>query len=172
MPIARPPSIPVATGADGFERFYRRNYRPVVALAGALTGRREVGEEVAQEAFSAAWDRWDEVAGFEDPDAWVRRVAANKAVSQFRRSIRYREKLRLLRAGASTQLDPYRAPVWDEVRRLPRRQQHVIALHYLEDLPVADIAETLECSQSAVKTHLRRARGTLATRLGETEAGR
>ena len=61
--------------------------------------------------------------------------------------------------------------VWDEVRRLPVRQAQAIALHYLEDLPVSDIAAILECSESAVKTHLTRARARLAERLGTENDG-
>jgi DNA-directed RNA polymerase specialized sigma24 family protein len=50
---------------------------------------------------------------------------------------------------------------------LPRQQRAVIALFYLEDRPVAEIATLLGCSEGTVKTHLSRGRAALATRLGE-----
>ncbi len=55
---------------------------------------------------------------------------------------------------------------WSKVRRLPKRQAQVIALHYLEDRPVAEIAEILECSPNTVKVHLHKGRQKLADRLG------
>lgn len=43
----------------------------------------------------------------------------------------------------------------------PRRQAQVVALQYLYDLGVADVAATLEVSEGSVKVHLSRARATL-----------
>lgn len=60
---------------------------------------------------------------------------------------------------------------WSHVRRLPKRQAQVIALHYLEDLPVAEIAEILECAPGTVKVHLHKGRQKLADRLGVEKGG-
>lgn len=46
-------------------------------------------------------------------------------------------------------------------------------MRYVDDLPLADIAAVLGCSEGTVKTHLQRARRTLADHLStETEAPR
>jgi RNA polymerase sigma-70 factor (ECF subfamily) len=50
---------------------------------------------------------------------------------------------------------------------LPSRQRAVIALYYLDDQPVAEIAALLGCSAGTVKTHLARGRQALAVLLGE-----
>lgn len=55
---------------------------------------------------------------------------------------------------------------WAAVRSLPRRQAAVIALHYYEDLPVADIAAVLGIAEGTVKAHLHKGRESLARRLG------
>ena len=60
--------------------------------------------------------------------------------------------------------------VWDLVRRLPKRQAQAVALHYLEDLPVSEIAEILECSPGSVKTHLSRGRQALRAAFGGDDA--
>jgi RNA polymerase sigma-70 factor (ECF subfamily) len=55
--------------------------------------------------------------------------------------------------------------VWGAVRQLPRRQAQVVALTYLHDLSRRQVAEVLGCAEETVKTHLDRARVTLAERL-------
>ena len=52
------------------------------------------------------------------------------------------------------------------VRRLPDRQAHVVALHYLEDRLVAETAAILELAEGTVKAHLHKARLALARSLG------
>ena len=50
---------------------------------------------------------------------------------------------------------------------LPPRQRAAIALHSLDDRPVAEIASLLGCSAGTVKTHLSRGREALAKLLRE-----
>lgn len=54
-------------------------------------------------------------------------------------------------------------------RTLPVRQRQAIVLHYLVDLPVQEIAQTLGVPAGTVKTLLARGRRALAARLGEAE---
>jgi RNA polymerase sigma-70 factor (ECF subfamily) len=63
--------------------------------------------------------------------------------------------------------DPIDEDFWVAVRSLPRRQAQVVALHYLSDLPVADVAATLQIGEGTAKTHLSRARAALAEVFGE-----
>jgi RNA polymerase sigma-70 factor (ECF subfamily) len=56
---------------------------------------------------------------------------------------------------------------WDAVRMLPARQAQCVALLYLEDRSVAEIAEILEIAPGTVRVHLHEARTTLAVRLAE-----
>lgn len=155
--------------AAPFTEFYEREYRPVVEFACALTGDRWAAEDLAQEAFIAAERDWQRLAVYDQPAAWVRRVVANKSVSRFRRlGAESRALLRLQhRAPAPPpQLSADSVEVWAAVRRLPKRQAQVIALTYLEDLSLQQIGEILECSPFTVKTHLQRARATLAEQIG------
>jgi RNA polymerase sigma-70 factor (ECF subfamily) len=62
-------------------------------------------------------------------------------------------------------LSPESADVWEAVRRLPKRQAQVVALYYLEDRSLDDVAAALAMSVETVRTHLRRARQRLARRL-------
>jgi RNA polymerase sigma-70 factor (ECF subfamily) len=156
---------------QSFDAFYRAEYRSVVALAAALSGSRWAAEDLAQEAFSAAYRRWDQVGAFEYPHLWVRRVVANKSVSLIRRSVAETKARTWFGNGRPPleQMPDESEEVWDAVRRLPRRQMQVIALVYLGGLSVDEAGEVLGCSGGTVKTHLHRGKETLARRLGETE---
>lgn len=154
---------------ETFEGFYRRELRAVVGLAYVLSGSEMVAEELAHDAFVAALRDWERVRRLEDPSAWIRRVVANQSVSRFRRLAL--EARHAGRAGGRSWSSTESSDVdlWREVRRLPRRQAQVIALHYLHDLPRRDVARVLGCSEETVKTQLTRARRTLARRLGESQ---
>jgi RNA polymerase sigma-70 factor, ECF subfamily len=52
---------------------------------------------------------------------------------------------------------------------LPVRQRQAIVLHYLADLPVAEIAQALAVPSGTVKSLLARGRRALAAKLGEPE---
>jgi RNA polymerase sigma-70 factor (ECF subfamily) len=159
----------VVVGLESFESFYRREFRSLVALALALSGSRLGAEDLAQEALMVAHRRWDEVARLERPGAWVRRVLSNMAVSEYRKRASEMKALRRLagrRQEIVPELEPDDAQFWRAVRSLPKNQAKAIALHYIEDLAVNDIAEVLDCSPSTAKVHLFRGRNALATKLG------
>jgi RNA polymerase sigma-70 factor (ECF subfamily) len=162
---------PEATAEVLFEHLYRSDYRRLVALAYGLSGSRSAAEELAQEAFLAAHRRWGEVGAYDDPSAWLRRVVVNRSVSLVRR--RVAEGLALARLGARRAL-PDDLPesdeaVWRAVRALPRRHAQVVALHYIDDRPVASIAAILGCAEGTVKAHLHQARRSLARTLGHAD---
>lgn len=158
------------TSAANFEELYRRELAPLIALATTLTGSRDVGADLAHEALARAYRDWRTVAGHDRPGAWVRRVLINLAIDAHRR--------RLREAAAMAQLDP--DPVitptdatserfWATVRALPERQRAAVALHYIEDLSIAEIADVLGVTAGTVKTSLFMARRSLAVTLGAEE---
>jgi RNA polymerase sigma-70 factor (ECF subfamily) len=160
----------VGPGEGGFEAFFEAQYRPVVGLAFVLVGRRSVAEDLAQDAFLAAYRRWDRIGGYDDPGAWVRHVVANMATSFWRRQGRELRALTRLggrrrddRDDSSTGDDSF----WSAVRDLPRRQAQCVALRYLEDRSTSEIAAVLGISEATVRVHLHSGRQALAERLGE-----
>jgi RNA polymerase sigma-70 factor, ECF subfamily len=161
--------------SDAFSAFYRSEYGAVVALAYALTGRAAVAEELAQDAFLVTHRNWERVSAYDAPAAFVRRVAANMAVSFGRRLAAEARALARLAARSpkwSAPLEPPDADFWRSVRSLPRRQAQVLALRYLEDLPDNEIARILGCSEATVRVQLHNGRVALAGRLGVATNGR
>ena len=142
-----------------FEDLYKREFAGVLALAYVLSGSRSAAEELAQDAFLAAHRRWDTISAYDNPSAWVRRVCVNRSTSLMRR--RTNEAKALARLAGRRRL-PDELPsdadeFWRAVRRLPRRQAQAVALHYVDDLSIADIAAVLNCAEGTVKAHLHRA---------------
>ena len=154
-----------------FEGFAVRERPGLLAFAWSLTGDRAAAEDLAQDALEKAWRHWDRVGGYDRPGAWARRVVANQAIDRGRRRDREHRALQRLDGlpGREVELPATDAGFWAAVRTLPGRQAQVVALHYLEDRSVADIAAVLEISEGAVKTHLHRGRLALARTLGLTQ---
>ncbi len=150
-----------------FADLYASQYEAMLRLAGALVGRWDVAEELVQDAFVALHRRWDRVSRYDSPVDWLRRVVSNRAISTLRRRATEVRLLGQLARERNPAVEPPSAqhPVWQVVVKLPKRQAQVIALRYVDDLSVAQIASVLQCNENTVRTHLRRARLTIADRL-------
>ncbi len=160
----------VVREVQSFEAFYRFNYRPVLICMFGLT-EPGMAEDVTQEAFFAASQHWDEVGELENPGAWVRRVAINRAASAYhRRLAEARAVLRLSgrRQVVAPQMSEPAEEVWRAVRSLPRRQREAIVLCLVAGYSRLETAELMSVSLETVKTHLERGRQALAKILKES----
>jgi RNA polymerase sigma-70 factor (ECF subfamily) len=157
-----------AADAEAFAWFFASEYPRVVRSLSHLV-RREDAEDVAQEAFARLHQNWGKVSRYEQPDAWVRRVALNRATTlATREGKRY---WREWRADLGPRdVDAPKPPdtrVGDALRRLPVKQRMLVVLYYYEDRPLSDAAELLDMSPGAAKVALHRARRALAHLLDE-----
>lgn len=158
----------VAIGVTSFDEFFRAEQPKMVALAYVLTGDREVARDVAQDAMLQAYQRWSSVKELDRPGAWVRRVTINSATSWHRRARRARVvRSRLVGNHAEPPLELDEV-FWAHVRRLPASQRTAVALYYVEDLSIADVAEAMGTARGTVKATLSKARANLSARLANT----
>jgi RNA polymerase sigma-70 factor (ECF subfamily) len=159
------PSLP--PDADSFEELYAAYFRDLTIQLYAYFGDYQEAQDVVQEAFCRALARWPKVVRYDDPMAWVRRVAWNLATSRWRRT---RTALRAMRRhrmdhGQVAGPHPDRVALVAALATLPPSQRRVIVLHYLADLPVAEIAHREGVAPGTVKSWLHRGRAALAARL-------
>ncbi len=124
--------------------------------------------DAVQEAFVQAVVHWRKISRYDDPLAWIRRVAINRGHNRHRS--RQRQKALTQRIAATT--SPETLPPVDRddeltalVAALPPRQRLALSLFYFADLSVAEVADSMELSQGAVKYHLHAARTSLARSL-------
>lgn len=158
---------------DDFDAFYQSEYRPLLKLAWSLTGRRDLGEELVQEVMVRCHERWGRISGYDRPGGFARRILLNEATSNARR----RDAERRANERFATRPEPTATPLpdpafWDALRELPQRQCQVVALHYVEDRSIAEIADVLDIAENTVKVHLHRGRQALADLLDDEEAER
>ncbi len=153
---------------EDFGAFYAREFIAMVSLASSVSGDMSVAEDLAQEAFHKASDRWDDLSTYDKPGTWVRRVVINLALNRKRRLAREAAALLRLEPAVTACLptEPD-SEVWEAVAKLPGKQRAAVALFYQEDRSAAEIAEILECTESTARAHLFKARATLARLLGE-----
>ena len=178
-PDNRRTSAPAPT-TDDFDALFRSGYARLVATVTFVCGDREVAAECVADAFERAYVRWRKVSQLEDPLGWVRRVAINRATDVHRRATRGRRALERLqgREQRRTSTPPgltdaaaFRdSGVAAVVAELSPQQRAVVALHYLDDVPVAEVATLLGLNAGTVKYHLHQARERLRVLLAETPA--
>jgi RNA polymerase sigma-70 factor (ECF subfamily) len=159
---ARPAPQPVP---PDFVECYAAQYRPIAGQLALYLGSVEEAQEVTQEAFVRAWVRWRRISRYDEPAAWVRRVAWNLATSRIRRmgtALRHRHGHRPEPVAGP---GPERVALQAALATLPPNQRRAVVLHYLADLPVAEIAELCRVREGAVRTWLYRARIALARHL-------
>jgi RNA polymerase sigma-70 factor (ECF subfamily) len=149
---------------SSFELFYEREYRAVLAFSRSLSPTRQHAEDIVHDAFEVALREWHTI---DNPTSWVRQVVANKTKSLLRRRYAEQRAVHRLSGRVTIGVDlPHDTEAfWAEVRRLPHRQRVAIALFYLEDRPVAEIAAVLGCAEATARVHLLRGRRSLAERL-------
>jgi RNA polymerase sigma-70 factor, ECF subfamily len=155
--------------ASTFEAFYDAEYNALRRLGYVLTGSSGAAEDLVQETMLQAYRHWRKVQTYDRPGAWARRVLVNLATSRRRRLMTEARAMVRLRGSRppEVQLRDTSAALWSELRKLPSRQAQCLALHYVEDRPVAEIAAVLECPEGTVKALLHRGRTALARALGD-----
>lgn len=160
------------TQPASFDELYAAHFGDLTVQLYAYFGDRQEAQDVVQEAFCRALARWRTVARYDDPVAWVRRVAWNLALSKWRRA---RTALTFLRKqhGADIHLDgpgPERVALVAALATLPAQYRRAVVLRYLADLTVAQIAEREGVPEGTVKSWLHRARTALAAQLNSDDA--
>ncbi|MGH3657043.1 MAG: RNA polymerase sigma factor, partial [Micromonosporaceae bacterium] len=134
----------------------------------AYLGDTTEAQDVVQEAFVRAWQRWQKIGEYDDPVAWVRRVAWNLATSRHRRVAVARRFL--TRSGPpenQPEASPDHVALVAALRLIPEQQRRAMVMHYLADLPIADIAHDIGVAEGTVKSWLHRGRAELAKHLAD-----
>ena len=157
---------------QGFDAFYAASYRRIVGQVFALLGDLQEAEDVTQDAFAKASFHWKRIAAYDQPEAWVRRVAFNEAYNSTRRARRWLAAM--ARHGPPAQVpavSPDRVDLHRALGRLTPLHREVLVLHYVAELSVDEVATQLRLPAGTIKSRLSRARRALAEQLGDEREG-
>ena len=166
---------------ESFAHLLFKHRDPVINYLYRMVQNGGVAEELAQDVFLRVYrarHNYEPTAKF---TTWLYRIATHVALNSLRdgKVAKYAEPLDDPETGKEKELRDSTPTVEDhmvaesagwEIRRaveaLPEKQRAAVILHKYQDMDYKEIALTLRCSESAVKSLLFRAYETLRVRLG------
>ncbi len=163
-------ATPVSAAVE-FREIFRVSYSRLVVQLYGVTGDAAEAEDLVQEAFVRAAAAGSRFLTVDNHEAWLRTVAINLQRSRWRKQRNF-SRIRDRLAARPTDLPSLddRLDVIEALRGLPAGQREVVALFYLADLEVAEVARTLRIAEGTVKSRLSRGRDALALALADKEA--
>lgn|SRR5512145_970310 len=161
---------------EAFERLVTAYRRRVFGLAYSILRDRAAAEDLAQEVFVKLWQTLPRYDGRAQLSTWIYAITRNAAVSALRAR---RRSVSMSDAGVLVEVEGVATAPAEEledtglrrrVEALPEKQRQAITLYYLDERPVSEVAEMMGLPVNTVKTHLHRARASLAAALGPARA--
>ncbi len=149
-----------------FAAFFQAEYPGLVRGMRALTRDLAEAEELAQEAMTRAYERWERVRSMDSPQGYVYRAAVNLN----------RKRVRRLAVSARRFLAPARAPEVEErsdlamaLAALPDNQREALVMVVWFGLTTEEAAPILGIAPVSVRSRIHRARASLRKSLGEAD---
>lgn len=174
-----------------FETLLRRHGPVVLGYLTKMTHNADNAEDLFQETFRRVHEHASQFKG-DSFRPWVFTIATRTAINQYRKQkntpalslnqplCTNGEHCTTLEAtlpaetadpGQMAELEEKRRQVRNSLMKLPEKQRAALVLSYYHKFSHKQIAETLDCSVGAVKTHLFRALKKLRTLLPEPAGG-
>ncbi len=152
-----------------FQELVDAYWRDVARLCAALAGPDDA-EDAAQRAWLNALRAYPRLRHGRNLRGWLLTVAARAATDGHRDRARrpvpvdpVPEAARVTEAAEPG----YDDPLWNRVRALPERQRTAIALRYVLDLPHAEVAAALGCTETTSRRLVSDALATLRKELAD-----
>jgi len=158
-------AVAVEQRAIAFSRLVDRNLNDSYRLAAIILGDRDDAEDATHDAAVRAWQKWPSLRDPARFEPWFQRILVNVCRDRLRRR-RPTSDLRDVASqttGDSTQPSDDRDRLQHALAQLSAEHRMVIALRYLSDLRVEDIAERTGTSAGTVKSRLHYALANLRT---------
>jgi RNA polymerase sigma-70 factor (ECF subfamily) len=171
-----------------FEAFVKAYQNMVFSTAMRLLGNEKDAEDMAQEVFLKAFERFEELSASRTAGGWLKTVTRNMCLNHL---TRYRARWRFFSEMTTDHGDDEREVEWaapdtheadlaagdrrqlleSALHKLPEAQRVPLVLYHFEGLPYEDIAARLRVSLAKVKTDIHRGRESLRKRLRLDPAG-
>ena len=157
-------------GGDRLEDLMRRYGDALVRMCCLYLNDASLAQDAAQDTFIKAWRNLGQFRGECDERTWLMRIAINTCRDYHRTAwLRHVDRgtpLEALPEVGAEDAHPD-GEVIRAVTALPRREREAVLLRYYQEMTIAEAAQALRISQSAVKQRLQRANRRLRDRLKE-----
>jgi RNA polymerase sigma-70 factor (ECF subfamily) len=158
-----------------FDPVVRRHGARLVALCARVTGAREVGEELAQEALARAYASLGSYRGDCQVRHWLMRIALNGCRDWLKAGARAERPVEIAEEALSTALAPDEelagrqalSALEQALRSLPDVYREAFVLFHVENLSYLEMSRVTGARVGALKVRVHRAREMLRDRLGE-----
>jgi RNA polymerase sigma-70 factor (sigma-E family) len=149
-----------------FEEFFSARSLTLRRTAYVLCGDWSLAEELTQVALVKVYAQWHRLRR-DGADAYARRVLINASASRWRK-LRHEQLVDSVPdSSAPVRSRDDHIVIAAAVAQLPTQQRAVIALRFIEDLSVDEVAGLLGIAEGTVKSHTSRATQALRAALAE-----
>ena len=148
------------TARQELQQLYVRELRGLFGFLLARCGDRDLAEDLCGETFVAAARLFAAGRGDEVTSTWLLTVARRRLIDHWRQQSSARRRLARLRAERPTDEDlrPDDERVLAALKSLPDRQRAAVAMRYLDECSVGEVADALEVSYRTAESLLARGR--------------
>ncbi len=157
-----------------FEEFAEAEMARLLGLARVLTGNDHDAWDLTQDCLIRVGSRWSHVDADGNPGAYARTAMVRLNLNRLRRLRREWLTSDPPETRVAAEVDAVGDAAWLDavLGTLPARQRTAIALRYLQDMSLAQIAEAMSCSTGTVKSQLSRGLQRLREHPSAWESGR
>jgi RNA polymerase sigma-70 factor (ECF subfamily) len=151
-------------GYETFEDFISGRESDVFGYLWRLTGDEQTAYDLCQETFLRAWQQFEKIRHYEQPGAWLFRVATNLALNAIERRTKVSGHVIPLREDVQPATDDpagriaHQELIHQTLLQLPARERAALVLREVEGFSMDEIARTLDVSANSVRMLLSRAR--------------
>lgn len=154
-----------------YDRYIEKIYRFVFLKVSS----QEVAEDLTSETFMRGWESFKSGTKIENPQAFLYQIARNLVTDHYREKGKAQfvsvDNTPIVDPGLGVEEKAFLSSDIEIVRRslggLKEDYQNVIIWHYLDDLPIQNVAEMLGRSEEATRVLLHRALEALRGRVKE-----
>jgi len=142
------------------EKVFDQHAKAVFGVLLALTKSKTLADDLTQETFMRAFQKYGSYCRHEPIRPWLARIAVNLARSHYRK-LNWQKLFGQVPDRPTDQTaetvalqNERQQELWQAVCRLPHKSREVIVLHYYAEIPLKEAAQTLEIPLGTCKSIL------------------
>jgi RNA polymerase sigma-70 factor (ECF subfamily) len=141
----------------------------IYRISFAITCDRQEAEDIVQEVYEKLWKIRETLATVQHDEAYIISITRNMALDRYRRKLNWQtiqtsslyDLCEEESAYNSIEQNEMLGNVEDLLATLPQAQQMAVRLRHFSDLPIPQVAEAMQLTQTNVRQLLSRARRTI-----------